>query len=230
VKYLSLFSGIGGMDLGLDRAGMTCVGQCEIDPFCRRVLAKHWPSVWRWDDVRTLTGDIVREHCGPVDIIAAGFPCQPVSVNGLGKAQDDERWLWPETARVVDELRPGGLLLENVTGLLGRGLGDVLRDLASIGYDAEWDSVPAAAFGAPHLRERVFVVSHPASAGSQGQEPAGRIWGRGVLAQRDRWEPEPAVCRVANGVPNRVDRLRGLGNAVVPQVAEFIGRLIMEAA
>jgi DNA (cytosine-5)-methyltransferase 1 len=226
MTFLSLFSGIGGMDLGLERAGMRCVGQVEIDPFCRRVLAKHWPHVPKHADAETFNGD----EFGPFDILAAGFPCQPVRQNGQKKAQDDARWLWPIPARIVRAIRPAGVLLENVTGLLARGLDEVLGDLAACGYDAEWDSIPAAAFGAEHLRDRVFIFAYAAGAGPQGQESAGRIWGRGLLAQCDRWTTTPRVLRGGDGFPHRVERIRALGNAVVPTVAEYIGRRIIEAA
>jgi len=162
------------------------------------------------------------------NIWTAGFPCQPVSINGKGAAQEDERWLWPEVARLVDGARPKRLLLENVTGLLARGLGIVLGDLARIRYDAEWDSIPAAAIGSPHLRERVFVVSHPASPRPQGEKPASRVWRRGMFAERRGWMPEPGVCRVADGAPHRVERITALGNAVVPQVVELIARGILQ--
>lgn len=160
MNVLSLFAGIGGLDLGLERAGMTVIGQVEIDPFCRRVLAKHWPTVERHDDVRT-TVDWWRSTVRPpLDLIAGGFPCQPVSVAGRGLAQADERWLWPEFANILRHLRPRYAILENVPGLLGRGVGDVLADLAALGYDTEWDCVPAAAVGAPHIRDRWFCLAH----------------------------------------------------------------------
>jgi len=224
MTFGSLFAGIGGLDLGLERAGMQCVWQVEIDEYCRRVLAKHWPSVRRHDDIRTFPpkGD------WGCDVICGGPPCQPVSCNGRKKVQADARWLWPEMARVIRTLRPKFVLMENVTGLLDRGMGDVLGDLAECGYDAEWDGLPAAAFGAPHLRERIFLVSYPTSPGLQGPESAGRIWGRGLFTQRDWWCPEPRLDRVANGARNRIHRTKAIGNAVVPQVAEWIGRRIME--
>ena len=155
--FLSLFSGIGGLDLGLERAGWFCVGQVEIDPFCQRVLAKHWPDVPRWGDIREVNPDDLPR----ADLIAGGFPCQPVSSAGKRLAQADERWLWPEMARIIRHLRPAWVLVENVPGLLARGMGDVLGDLAASGYDAEWDCIPAAAVGAPHLRDRVWIVAYP---------------------------------------------------------------------
>ena len=274
MNVLSLFSGIGGLDLGLERAGMTVVGQVEIDPWCRQVLAKHWPEVPRHDDVRTAAG-WWGERRAP-DVVCGGFPCQPVSLAGKGLAQADSRWLWPAFADVIRQLRPRYALLENVPGLLGRGMGDVLGDLAGLGYDAEWDCVPAAFVGAPHIRNRVWIVAYPARAvgrrdgetrsglrraGIPAESGDGRVGARDVAdgasprfapwppgthrpvwnearrpqpERRSRyakhWATEPDVGRVADGIPGRVDRLRGLGNAVVPQVAEHIGRLIMEAA
>lgn len=259
MNVLSLFAGIGGLDLGLERAGMTVVGQVEIDPFCQRVLAKHWPEVPRHDDVRTAVAWWLGRARPAVDVVCGGFPCQPVSVAGKQLAQADERWLWPAAWAVIRDLRPRFAIMENVPGLLARGMGDVLGDLAAIGYDAEWDCVPAAAVGAPHRRDRVFVVAYP----SRLRWPAGRndtgsaqepesIDRRVPLAHaHSEWQPqpgylpvlgwrrpadcgwwatEPDVGRVAHGIPNRVDRLRGLGNAVVPQVAEHIGRLVMAVA
>lgn len=157
LTFGSLFSGIGGLDLGLERAGLRCVWQVEINDYCRRVLAKHWPNVRRHDDVKTFPP---QEGAWSCDLIVGGFPCQPVSVAGKGLAQDDPRWLWPEFARILRVLRPRYALLENVPGLFVRGFPDVLGDLATLGYDAEWAVLSAAQFGAPHLRKRVFVVAY----------------------------------------------------------------------
>jgi DNA (cytosine-5)-methyltransferase 1 len=284
MKFGSLFSGIGGIDLGLERAGMTCAWQVENDPWCQRVLAKHWPDVARFGDVRGVGLDDLEW----VEVIAGGFPCQPVSDAGNKKAQADERWLWPEFARIVGALRPNYVVVENAPGLLARGFGDVLGDLAAVGYDCEWDCVPAALFGAPHLRYRVILVAHAQGFGGPLRASSGQLSGRpsgggdaadsngyqheggapknggaptAVLSadsneQRGQlpaewrqpaeqepwgdsapgspeagpgqwWATEPDVGRVANGVPHRVDRLRGLGNAVVPQVAEWIGHQLM---
>ena len=252
----TLFSGIGGLDLGLERAGWSVRWQCEADPWCRRVLARHWPGIPIYPDARDLPGDVE-----PVDLIAGGFPCQPVSLAGRLAGQADPRWLWPAFAGVVRRLRPRLVLVENVPGLLVRGLGDVLGDLARAGYDAEWFCLSAADVGAPHLRRRVFVVAHaesqPVGAGLRQGGAGGVGWGRsghsggadGVAdahgVGRDgpggwdvpprspakghgAWPAEPGVGRMAYGIPGRVDRLRGLGNAVVPQVAEVIGRWILE--
>lgn len=213
----SLFSGIGGLDLGLERAGMRVVWQCEADEWCRRVLAKHWPDIPCYTDVRYITAD-----APPVDVLCGGFPCQPVSVAGKRLAQDDERWLWPEFFRVICALRPRIVIVENVAGLLARGIGDVLGDLAKAGYDAEWERLPAAAIGAPHRRERVWIMAYPCGSRLEGDGPAWTAWDCAA------WPTEPNVRRVAHGIPHRVDRTRGLGNAVVPYVAEQIGRRVVE--
>jgi DNA (cytosine-5)-methyltransferase 1 len=247
----SLFTGIGGFDLGLERAGMRVLWQCEIDGFCQRVLAKHWPDVLRVPDVRELRAGAVPD----VDVLCGGFPCQPVSDMGLKLAQEDERWLWPEYARVVRELRPRYVIVENVEGLANRGLGDVLRDLAACGYGFEWDCLPAAAFGAPHLRYRMLLVAYPDEErwdgrprvfreGRRPESPHGYPllqdadsiavgarweWRRAAQAGGPEWWPvEPDVGRVAHGIPDRLERLAALGNAVVPQVAEWIGRRIVD--
>jgi len=219
LTFGSLFAGIGGFDLGFERAGMECKWQVEIDPFCEKVLAKHWPDVRKYRDVR----ECGKHNLPTVDLICGGFPCQPVSLAGRQKAQGDPRWLWPEFARVVAEMQPRWVVMENVTGLLGSGMGDILVDLAQIGYDAEWDCIPVSAFGAPHPRYRVYLVAHTSSTGleecSQSREmeiwgaPAGIKRSGSRLFQQDwngsgaQWATEPRVGRVADGVPNRVDRL-----------------------
>jgi DNA (cytosine-5)-methyltransferase 1 len=235
--YLSLFSGIGGLDLGLDRAGWWCVGQVERDPFCRTVLEKHWPEVPRHDDVETCIEWWRSGDRPAVRLVAGGPPCQPVSDAGLKLAQDDDRWLWPEMAAVVAALRPVWVVVENVPGLRARGLAVVLRDLDRLGYRARAGVASACAVGAPHARERLFTIAHAAGEGCRaGRTEAGRAGAPGVELQNrpepaggDWWADEPGVDRMAYGLPNRVDRVRALGNAVVPQVAEHIGRLILAA-
>ena len=339
MKVGSLFSGIGGIDLGLERAGMKIVWQVEKDPYCQKVLKKHWPTVPCYGDIK----EIDFRTLPAVDLICGGFPCQPVSCAGKRQGDKDERWLWPEFYRAICEARPRWVLVENVPGLLsaddGRLFGGILGDLARCGYDAEWDLLPAAAFGAPHLRYRVFLAAYSSSnglcgggdserrhrdnfsekrqsqedfqAGSVGQYRVSEVLedvpdalsfssekrgddnadegiGRGRSGNRGRgrgndrgvaiprqdanmahsmrifkgrdslrrsswagwWEREPAeviqdaglrswerdgvsipeslLGRVAHGIPSRVDRLKCLGNAVVPQVAEWIGRRILE--
>lgn len=278
VIYGSLFSGIGGFDLGFDRAGMQCAWQVEIDNFCRQVLAKHWPSVTRFEDIR----DVGRHNLSPIDVICGGFPCQPHSVAGKRRGAADDRDLWPEYRRVIDELRPAWVVAENVPGIRTTILDAVLSDLGDLEYTATALVVPACALDAPHRRDRVWILAY-----SDGDRRAGSSSGHAALNQeRDSstrqpprdyelyavvsggetlpyadihgcerveqqngageegegpfgspakrssawswWATEPDVGRVAYGVPNRVDRIRALGNAVVPQVTEWIGRYIME--
>ncbi|MGA0397105.1 MAG: DNA cytosine methyltransferase [Ilumatobacteraceae bacterium] len=237
MKFGSLFSGIGGIDLGLERAGMVCRWQSEIDPYASRVLAKHWPHIQNLGDIRDIDWTTVE----PTDVVAGGYPCQPFSYAGARAGADDPRHLWPMFAECIRMVRPRYALLENVTGHLSLGFGQVLADLASLGYDTEWDCIPAAAVGAPHRRDRVFIIAtrqdlaHADSAPSErGSTPIGRQTQRTHVdvpsVRRATWTPEPDVGRMADGIPARVDRLRGLGNAVVPQVAEHVGRIIMGMA
>ena len=271
MRVLDLFSGIGGFSLGLERAGMRTVAFCEIDPYCRAVLRKHWPGVPIYDDVRSLTADALARDGIAVDLICGGFPCQDISIAGKRAGLEGARsGLWSEYARLIGELRPLFVIVENVPGLLSLGMGAVLGDLAALGYDAVWDCIPAAAVGAPHRRDRLWVVAHskcdklrhqpgwsgrPNGAGSPkpGNDGAQELVAdadgdhkqrRGSALQMGRlslagkaahngdargveWAVEPDVGRVAHGVPARVDRLKCLGNAVVPQIPELIGRAIM---
>jgi DNA (cytosine-5)-methyltransferase 1 len=239
MRFGSLFSGIGGLDLGLERAGMECSWQCEIDPFARRVLEKHWPDVRRHDDVRTFPPTSPEEW--KVDLICGGFPCQDISRAGRRAGIDGEKsGLWTEFAGIIGDIRPRLVLVENSTSLLSRGLGRVLGDLAEIGYDAEWDCIPPAALGAPHIRDRVFVVGkrcdpirnpvlHDALRRRHRAPEKTLCTRRGGLELSGWWSCEPGMGRVAHGVPSGVDRRRCLGNAVVPQVAEYIGRRILES-
>lgn len=298
----SLFSGIGGFELGFERAGMRVSWQVEQDAYCRAVLARHFPDAARYEDVR----EVGARNLAPVDLVCGGFPCQDLSSAGRGAGIDGARsGLWSEFARIVRELRPRYVVVENVPALLtGKGkrwdrgpIGRVLGDLAEARYDAEWACLSAREFGAPHLRKRVWIVAYPARDAEAGAAPepraerqrarargqrsraadladtdtqrqqgrAGELGppGRGELEDgrgaggelpdaegpgrearsADRlgedqpaegpsrpgwWSAEPAVGRVANGVPHRVDRLAALGNALVPQIAEWIGRRILE--
>ena len=355
----SLFSGIGGIDLGLERAGMTVKWQSEIDPYACKVLKKHWPDTPNLGDIKQIDWSTVEA----VDVIAGGYPCQPFSTAGKRQGENDPRHLWPYFRDAISGIRPRFAILENVRGHLSMGFDRVLADLTEIGYDAEWQIVSAASVGAPHRRERIICVAYPSqqysygvfnytrnstqpetiselgnSCGTQdvaypegdwqrrghsentgtvskrvaiqtafgrgssvvanpdGDNPtyggqrkglqgenqrrgndgsgsgsdtgqiglggtredscdvaytnsrqiSGRFGGepahRGHLSGRDNylggekghaggqwWAIEPDVGRVAYGVPARVDRLRGLGNAVVPQVAEYVGRLITQS-
>lgn len=240
-RVLDLFSGIGGFSLGLERTGgFETVAFCEIDPFCRKVLAKHWPNVRQYEDVRELTADRLAADGIAVDVICGGFPCQDISYAGDGLGLAGERsGLWCEYARLVGEVRPQHVIVENVSALLDRGMGDVLGDLAALRYDAEWHCIPAWYVGLPQSRDRLWIVAH---ANGQGLE-------RGALARSPdcEWQeraeqlgtmaarlvglsaPAGSTGGIAYGVPRRVDRLRSLGNAVVPQIPELIGRAILAA-
>jgi DNA (cytosine-5)-methyltransferase 1 len=302
----SLFSGIGGFDLGLERAGMKVIWHSEIDQFACKVLKKHWPDVPNLGDITKVDWTNIERP----DVICGGYPCQPFSTAGKRGGTTDPRHLWPAMFNAICNLRPKYALMENVRGHLSMGFDQVLGDLASIGFNAEWQVIPAAAVGAPHKRDRVFIVAYPNDAGmgtqrrkvqrkkSSGEQKrevvAQYVFSRrgaemadtnsrrqqkcnaqiGVVSvvgegsqrefvadtdgkfvgqygsssdvanksqqwhdQRERqktndfgqwWKVEPSVGRVANGVPDRVDRLKGLGNAIVPQVAELVGALVVE--
>ena len=322
---LDLFSGIGGFAIGLERAGMQTVAFCETEPFCQNVLKKHWPGVPIYDDVKTLTADRLARDGVAVDVICGGFPCQDISTAGKGAGLAGARsGLWFEFHRLIAELKPRYAIIENVAALRSKGLDQVLSSLAQIGYDAEWHCIPASAVGAPHRRDRIWIVAYPngsmASDGRQrahleGEGTGGRddrsgsdghdrqvtLRGTGsdtsdvadsngegqriqrtnynkgaemarpeefefsdvngcsaALADSDRprlegrlrqslskrageriarqssacqlsevWRVEPNVGRVADGVPARTHRLKALGNAVVPQIPELLGRIIM---
>lgn len=176
MRVLSLFSGIGGFDIGLERAGMQTVAFCEFDPYCQAVLKRHWPGVPIYDDVRTLSADTLRrDGVWPIDVIAGGFPCQDLSYAGKRAGIEGERsGLWSEFARLIGEVRPRFALMENVPGLLSAGHGRVLGDLAALGYDATWDCVPASAVGAPHRRDRVWIVAYARSEQHEGGRLANR--------------------------------------------------------
>lgn len=225
---LSLFAGIGGMELGLERAGMTTVGQVEIDPYCQRVLARHWPEVPRHDDVRTAADWWLGGPRPRVDVICGGYPCPAFSQAARGRNVAPN--LWPLMRDVIARLRPSHVLLENVAAHLGRGFRDVLNDLAGLGFDVEWSIVPACALGAAHTRRRLFAVAYTNRYG----QPAGPLDAQASrlpsLAGRRRGWPQPAPtdAREDDGLPYRVERTRALGNAVVPAVTEHIGRLIIE--
>ena len=264
IDVLDLFSGIGGISLGLERTGgFRTVGFCEIDSYCQKVLKKHWPDIPLIEDVRTVTVDALRQKgIERVDCITAGIPCQPFSVAGRREGEKDDRFLWPEVARCLREIRPHLFILENVPGILsisgGRVFGGILADLASLRYSTRWFVLSAADMGAPHLRKRVFVIAHTnGREQGWGQQPErgqdrrdadiARHGSEGELADTDcgrceqcdaaertvsefdadNWQVEPDVGRVADGIPARVDRLRCLGNAVVPQCAEWIGQMIL---
>jgi len=235
VTFGSLFAGIGGFDLGFERAGLECKWQVEIDDYATRVLEKHWPNVRRWRDVRDFPPEPVSEW--RVDVIAGGFPCQDISNAGKRAGLSGERsGLWREFARIIRHLRPRYVVVENVAALLERGIGGVLADLAALGFNAEWEVLPACAFGAPHARERVFLIAYPngsqlrASGANQAEGWPANLPVDGIGSARqvgNWWSTEPEPCSVVYGVPGIVDRLRPYGNAVVPAVAQWIGERIL---
>lgn len=266
LKVLDLFSGIGGFSLGLERAikegahydGFETVAFCEIEEFPRKVLAKHWPDVPCYTDVRTLTGERLAADGIAVDVITGGFPCQDLSIAGrkAGLGEGTRSGLWSEILRLAGELRPRFIIVENVANLLsgpsekrGGWFGRVLGDLACIRFDAEWENIPAFAVGALHARERVWIVAYPNEVGrTQPVLDAEYASQRGWLEQekrrqdRDcdqvgpqgrsvfgRWVDQPNPNGVAHGVSDWPHRIAACGNAVVPQIPELIGNAILEA-
>ena len=239
MRVLDLFSGIGGFSLGLERAGMETVAFCEWDAKARQVLAKHWPEVPCYHDVKDLTKErLDQDGITDIRLICGGYPCQPFSTAGKRLGQEDDRHLWPEVLRLVQEIRPAWVLCENVAGHISMGLDSVLADLDGIGYDSQALVIPACAVDAPHRRDRVWIVAnaklygrYKGIAGNSGSKATAGRKNRDIAYRLHKraWAIEPNSRRVAYGVPGRVDRLKQLGNAVVPQVVEVIGRAIMEA-
>lgn len=257
MTFGSLFSGIGGMDLGLERAGMECRWQVEIDPFCNAVLEKHWPKVRRYGDITTIDGSYLER----VDLVALGFPCQDLSVAGFmrGIEHDTRSGLWIQAHRIIGKIRPRYILIENVSGLLvNEPMRRVLGDLSAFGFDAEWESIPAAAVGAPHVRDRVWIFAHARQESGEHEgwnnapsrredvfpkredgipKERGEDWnliemvpGVHSRSASDWWIRQSGMARSVNGFPRELVDARNmaLGNAVVPQVAQWIGERIME--
>jgi DNA (cytosine-5)-methyltransferase 1 len=225
VKVGSLFSGIGGLDLGLERAGMTVIWQSEIDPYASRVLAKHWPTVPNLGDITTIDWTTVERP----DLVAGGYPCPAFSQAARGRNNASD--LWPHMRDAIAALHPRLVLLENVRAHLGRGFHAVLADLYALGFDAEWTTLPACVFGAAHSRPRLFVLAYT----DRRREPVLTVDGemagmRPAPSDRGRWGiPTADDVRADDGVPHRVDRCRVLGNAVVPAVAQWIGERLVPA-
>ena len=261
MKVLDLFSGIGGMSLGLERAGMETVAFCEVLEFPRKVLRKHWPDVPIYKDVRELTNDTLKKDKVYPDVIAGGFPCQDISTAGKQKGIHGKRSnLWSEFKRLIRDVQPKWALIENVSSLRYQGLALVLQDLWEVGYDAEWHCISASDIGAPHQRDRLWIVAYPnherllEPSVSQGNgayvchgkkrqektfQPSGSYsssllsrelrQARDVLKSSNLWASEPLLDRVVDGVPDRVDRIKSLGNSVVPQIPYLIGRAIINS-
>ena len=270
LKVLDLFSGIGGFSLGLERTGgFETVAFCEIDPFCQKVLAKHWPGVPIYDDIRELTESRLSADGIAVDVITGGFPCQDISLAGRRQGLSGERsGLWSELRRLAGDLLPKYVFVENTPGLLSLGLDTVLADLATLGFDAEWHCIPAAYVGADHIRDRIWIIGYPSERKpkfewwpAEPQEEVGKDasdtvctglprWGdtgadrtdAGELSKRvgsalstapafprEHCKHQPVLGRGIHGIPHRVDRIRALGTAVVPQIPELIGRAILNS-
>lgn len=234
MNVLSLFAGIGGLELGLERAGMRTVGQVEVDAHCRRILAQHWPEVPRHDDVRTAARWWGAASRPDVDVVAGGFPCQDISnahTNGarlaLGGAKSG---LWRSFAGLVGDVRPRWVLAENVNAW-ERWVPGVRSDLHALGYASVPVQLSAGSVGAPHPRPRVFVVAHSDGESEPPRAVHAAVAGlRPDAADRGYWrKPFTGPFRVADGIPRRMDRLHALGNAVVPAVTEFLGAAILAA-
>ena len=283
VRIGSLFAGIGGFERGIEAAieGAETIWQVERDPFCQKVLQKHWPNSRIYNDVK----DITKDNVEPVDMIIGGFPCQDISAaNSGGRGLNGEKsGLWWEMHRIISELRPKIAIMENVPNILIRGGLEVIGSVAEIGYDCEWSIISARDFGAPHLRRRWFCIAYPSESDrtstintiqTRGKESEmcndtiadsdgfrtqktdrflksalvdrreileGRSSSKiidnketdGEVAPKENyWERHAApsaLCRVDDGVSDRIHRIRALGNAIVPQCSEYIGRLILQS-
>jgi DNA (cytosine-5)-methyltransferase 1 len=266
--HLDLFSGIGGFALAAGWAGFETVGFCDNEPYAQAVLKKHWPNVPIHGDIKALNGTAYQG----ISLLTGGFPCQPFSCAGKQRGKDDDRYLWPQMLRVIQEARPTWIVGENVVGIIGLALDQVCSDLEACGYEVEPIIIPACGVDAPHRRNRVWVVAGGGGdvadsfsmreSQSQGCKQEQREWvgnSRLVLADtsstrcethlqqnetnrttnvkqsylqnrfdNDWWKVEPSICRVADGIPHRTHRLKGLGNAIVPQVAYQIIKGIRE--
>jgi DNA (cytosine-5)-methyltransferase 1 len=242
LRVLDLFSGIGGFSLGLDRAGgFETVAFCEIEPFCQKVLAKHWPGVPIYEDVRALTADTLARDGIGVDVICGGFPCQDVSRAGHRAGIDGERsGLWSQFSRLIGEIRPRFVIVENVAALLDDGMHRVCGDLAGLGYNAEWSTVSACSVGAPHMRQRVFIVAYPngldgrprvRDTASHEHRPLQAFYDlEGARSGvRARLENPSALYGGADAVPHRMERNRAHGNSIYWPIPELIGKAIMGA-
>lgn len=237
MNVLDLFSGFGGFSYGLESVGFTTVAFCETDDYAKQVLKKHWPKIPIYDDIKTLTKKRLETDGLVIDVISGGWPCQPVSRIGKRKGSSDDRYLWPEMFRLIKSIRPRWVIGENVIGIVEMELDQVLIDLESIGYTTATFDLPAASVGANHERRRIFVIASPkedvanaVGTGLQGQQ---RVcisqWEK--TARHDwsghRWMPSPRIYRRSDGLPKKMERLKGLGNSVCPALVAEIGRAIL---
>jgi len=245
MKVLDLFSGIGGFSLGFEAAGMETVAFCEIEPYPQKILRQHWSDVPIYEDVKELTYEQLRKDgIGAVDVICGGFPCTDISQVGKQEGVNDETrsGLWSECARLLREIRPKYGVFENVTALLsgdnGRWLQRILWDISKIGYDAEWHCIPSSELGANHHRDRFWLIAYPcrkrlqrrteARIFTEGRKNWDELVTRCILDFREKRDVEPIIHRVPHGIPKYMDRIKGLGNAITPPIAEVIGRAIVE--
>ena len=241
MRHLDLFSGIGGFALAARWSGFETVAFCEIDQYCQKVLAKHWPQVPIYSDIKKLTRQgLESDGISQPDIITGGFPCQPFSVAGKQRGQDDNRHLWSEMLRIISELHPAWGVGENVSGFVRLGLDDCLSDLESQGYAVQSFIIPACAVNASHRRDRVWIFANSngermetdrRSSQTKKAERKPFKADQCSLSRRsaDReWKLKPSMARVVHGIPHRVDRLKGLGNAVVPQLVHNLFEIIKQ--
>jgi DNA (cytosine-5)-methyltransferase 1 len=231
VTVLDLFSGIGGFSLGLESVGMETVAFCEQDGYARRVLKKHWPTTWIYEDIKTLTAKRLKaDGIGPVDLVCGGFPCQDISCAGKGAGIEGSRsGLWSEMHRIIREVRPHWVIAENVPALRSRGADRVLSDLETAGY-TPWPLVVGAIHaGREHHRKRIFILAYSERFGRKWNRWSGRKTTKHSSLRIRQLSDQSEPSRMADGVPARVDRLRCLGNAVVPQVVAMIGQAVLNA-
>ena len=248
LKTLDLFAGIGGFTLGLDKTDLfETIAFCEWDTTAQQVLKKHWPNTYCYGDIKSLEyrdGYLYSEACGvagitSIDIITGGFPCQDISYAGKGAGLEGERsGHWTHYLRLISEIKPKGVIIENVSALRTRGLGTVLQNLNEVGYDAEWHCIPASSLGACHQRDRIWILAYRRSEGGKGLVPLqhlgeigqGRWGGKEDLQQvysnpfgrSHRW-PEPMLRRMDVPLPRRMDRLKQVGNSVYWPIVEKLG-------
>ena len=234
--HLDLFSGIGGFALAAGWAGFETIGFCEIEPYCQAVLKKHWPQVPIHTDIRELRGGGQR-----IDLLTGGFPCQPFSFAGKRRGKDDDRYLWQEMFRIIKETNPAWIIGENVAGIINLGLQETITNLEAFDYEVRVFDISALSIDAVHKRERIWIVANSNGKRQnlwqktidkkEKQRTQNIVEGcsfREILKEWQGWESTPYICRSDDGIPNRMDRIKGLGNAIVPQVAYQIIKGIRE--